>query len=519
MKKKVCELFLIVIGLGFVFNVISSEAKTRFESKDSIVVALSAPILTLDPAKSAGTPAETVRRGIYEGLVMSDEKNHIHPNLAEKWEVSPDGLNWTFALRKGVKFHDGTELTSQSVKDTINRLLDEKIGSNRRYMYTFIQSVETPDKYTVKFSTKAPQANFLHMLTESGAFPISSKALEKYGNDIAENPCGTGPYKLDKKVTGEYVSLTRFDDYWGGKPKLSGIKFITVAEEGTRVAMIENGEADFIVNVPPQDLTRLQGTEGLAIRRDPSNRVAHIGINLKKSPFDKLQIRQALNYAVDRELIIRGVCSGLGEEAKSILAPATWGFAAVSPYTYNEGKARELLAQAGLPNGFKAKLWTPQGRYFRDKETALAVAGQLKKIGIDLDVEIIDWGQYLKELKVAPDAGNKVELYMLGWESITGEASYIFNTVFVSKNIPPTGWNTMFYSNSKVDELNEISIKTIDDPKRFEMFKQCQEIIVSEAPWIPLYVYEQLSAHRSDMKGIKSLPMEVFNFNAAFIQK
>jgi len=509
-----------VVFVGFLF-ILNDQGftKERFSDKDKIVVALSTQILTLDPARSAGTPAEMVRRHLYEGLVYADEQNRIYPLLAHKWEITKDGLIWTFYLRKGVKFHDLTPFTAQAVKKSFDRLLDLATGSNRRYMYTFIDQIKVIDDYTVQFVTKEPRADFLNLLTESGAYPISPAALDKYGKDIGDNPCGTGPYKLEKKVTGEYVVLTPFDNYWKGKPKLSEIKFITVSEEATRVNMIENGEADFIVNVPPQDIKRLEADKSITIRKDQSNRVAHVGLNVKRPPFDNLKVRQALNYGVDRELIIKGVCNGLGIPAKSIIAPATWGYAPVSPYKYDPEKAKELLAQAGYAKGFKAKLWTPQGRYFRDKETALAVAGQLRKIGVDLDVEIIDWGQYLKELKLGLNEGNKVEAYMLGWESVTGEASYIINTIFASKNVSPTGWNTMFYANKRLDEINEIASKTMDDKKRADLFKEAQDIAVKEAAWIPLYVYEQVNAHRFDLKGIRVLPFEASVFNDAYIKK
>ncbi len=496
----------------------SSDAKRRFEDKDKIVVALSTQILSLDPVQAVGTPAEMVRRHLYEGLVYADSQNKIFPSLAEKWEISKDGLTWTFYLRKGVKFHDNTPFTAQAVKKSLDRLLDPSTGSNRRYMFTFIDQTKVLNDYTVQIVTKEPKANFLNLLTQSGAYPISPSALDKFGKDIADNPCGTGPFRLQKKVTGEYVILTRFDDYWKGKPKLSEIKFITVPEEATRVNMIENGEADFIVNVPPQDMSRLQADKNITIRRDQSNRVAHIGLNVKRPPLDNVKVRQALNYGVDRELIIKGACSGLGIPAKSIIAPATWGYAAVSPYKYDPEKAKELLAQAGYPKGFKAKLWTPQGRYFRDKETALAVAGQLKKIGVDLDVEVVDWGQYNKEMRVGFNEGNKIETYMLGWEAVTGEASYILNTVFAGKNMAPTGWNAMFYANKRFDEINEVASRTLDDRKRAELFREAQKIAIDDAPWISLYVYEQVSAHRSDLKGIQVLPLEVSLFNGAYIE-
>ena len=517
MKKVRFLLILITVQailLGLLGQVSAFGAE---EGGDNITVALSGQILSLDPQRSAGTPSECVRRQMYEGLVYSDENNRIHPLLADEWSVSEDGLTWTFNLKKGIKFHDGTVMTAAAVVKSFDRLLNKETGSNRRYLYADFESVKALDDHTVQVKTKVRKANFLHLMAYGGAHVISPAAIEKYGDKLTDHPVGTGPYMMKKKLTGEYVDLVRFDQYWGGKPKLAGIKFMTVKEEATRVTMLEKGEADFIVNVPPQDLARLTKDEKVTVRQDPSNRVAHIGMNVTKGPFAKEKVRQALNYAVNRDLLLKGVCGGVGKQAQSVIAPATWGFHPVSPYKYDKDKALALLKEAGFPEGFKAKLWTPQGRYFRDKETSLAVAGQLKKVGVELEVEVIDWGQYLKLLRVGADQGNKVEAYMLGWESVTGEANYLMNAVFASKNQPPKGWNTMFYKNPRVDELSEITGQAIDDAQRKAMFKEFQEIVIKEAPWIPLYVYEQLSAHRSDLKGISILPMEVPMFTRAYL--
>lgn len=479
---KILILISLIMGISVFFISDPSEGKSRFTDKDSIVVALTTEVLSLDTQMDTGTPAENIKRHLYEGLVFADEQNKIHPRLAEKWEVAGDGVTWTFYLKKGVKFHDNTDFTARAVQKTFERILDPATASSHRHLYTVINSVRVVDDFTVQIVTKEPKGNFINLIAHGPAHPISPAAIDKWGKDLANNPCGTGRFRIDKKVAGESVVLKRFNDYWGDKAKLSEIKFVTVPEEGTRVMMLENGEADFILNVPPQDIERLSADKSITLRKDQSNRIFHIGINVTKPPLDNNKVRQALNYGVDQELIIRGALGGIGLAAKSVVAPSTWGYSPVSPYSYNTEKAKKLLAEAGFENGFKVKLGTPQGRYFRDKEVALAVAGQLKKIGVEVDVEVIEWGQYLKELKLGKNEGNTIEMFLLGWVSVTGEANHLLNTVFLTDNISPKGWNNMFYSNKKVDELIYLSSKTIDDNKRAEMFKQCQEIVINDAP-------------------------------------
>ncbi|MHC1759479.1 MAG: ABC transporter substrate-binding protein [Negativicutes bacterium] len=488
------------------------------KAKTGIVVTVPTQIVSLDPHVSAGTPAEVVRSHIYEGLVRADEKNNIHPGLAEKWEVAADQVTWTFYLKKGVKFHDGTILKASDVKKTFERILDEKNGLNRRYLYTFMEKIEAVNDLTVKIITKQPQSNILNLLAYNGGAIVSTAAVDKWGKELGKHPVGTGPFKLKEEMAGEYVLVEKFADYWGGTKNIEQIKFVTVPEESTRVTMLKTGEADYIGGVPPQEVKGLETTAGLAIRKDPSNRVAHIGFNLGKTPYDNVKVRQALNYAIDRALIVKSVCGGVGEPATSVLAPATWGYSNTNAYTYDVEKAKKLLAEAGFPNGFTGKLYTPEGRYFRDKETALAVAGMWKAIGVNLEVEVMDWAQYLKELKVANDKGNKMGAYFLGWESTTGEANYIISTIFASKNIAPVGWNTMFYSNPRVDELAVLAGKTLDEKKRLEYFKEFQQIAAADAPWAPLYIHEQINAFRSNIKGITVLPYEVPLFTRANIE-
>ena len=484
---------------------------------DKIVVTLTTEILTLDPQISAGTPAEVVRKHIYEGLVFANENNEISPLLAESWTVSDDGLEWTFMLKEGVKFHDGESFNAEAVKRTFDRYKTNE-GSSRRYIYSNLIEVEVVDEYTVKFITEKPQSNFLNLLAYGGGAILSQKSHELDPEEVGKNPIGTGPFRLKESVSNEYVIVEKFDEYWGDVAQLSEIKFVTVKEAATRVNMLETGEADYIVGVTAQDVDRLEQDAQYEVRYDKSNRVAQIGFNITKAPFDNKLVRQAMNYAINRETIVNGIYSGIGEPADSVIAPATWGHSDTKMYEHNMEKAKELLAEAGYPDGFTAKIWTPDGRYFKDKESVMAFVGQMQEVGINLEVEVIDWGQYLKELKIPNEEGNRVELYMLGWESTTGEANYLFNSVFTSKNIAPKGWNTMFYSNERVDELNELATACMDDEQRYEYFKEMQMIIMDESPWVPMFVFGQVAVHRSDLEGINVLPIEVPLFTKAYIK-
>jgi ABC-type transport system substrate-binding protein len=316
-----------------------------------VTVALGVAVPTLDPGIPAGTPAATVRRHIYEGLVSMTEDGKIVPELASEWTVSRDGLTWTFRLRKGVSFHDGTPFDAAAMKASLDRILDPKEAlPNRRYLEA-IDRVEAPDPQTVRIVLKEPFGAFLQHLAYDQGFAVSPAALAKHGKDIAKNPVGTGPYRFDSQVSGQSITLTRFPQYRGGQPALAKLIFTTVSEDATRVAQLESGQASVIVNVPPREAVRLGSRKDLAILSKEGNRVAHIGINVTKKPFDDKRVRQALNFAVTKRGVVTGILSGYGAEAQSIVAPSTWGYRAVPIYRYDVGRAKQLLAEAGYPKG------------------------------------------------------------------------------------------------------------------------------------------------------------------------
>jgi ABC-type transport system substrate-binding protein len=387
-------LFSMLISLSGCSNDSAPENEKAGENTgavdNKITVALSAQLLNLDPHVSMA-PSDIVKKHVFEGLTYIDLEGKVHPWLAESWEVAPDNKTWTFHLKEGVKFHDGTDFNAEAVKITFERLLDVDNGFNRRYQLTFIDQINVIDEYTVEIVTKEPYCAMENILDWSGAHIISPAAIEKYGKDIAKYPVGTGPYKVAEFVSGEHVTLEKFNEYWGEKPSLDEVKFITVPEEGTRIAMLETGEVDYIVNLSPQEINRIEENPKLTVRKDPSNRVMQLGMNITNAPLDNKKVRQALNYAVDRELILENVMGGIGIPATSVIASNVWGYAeGIFPYEYNPEKAKQLLAEAGYPDGFDLTMWTTQGRYFRDKELNLAVAGMFQEIGVNAKVEVVD---------------------------------------------------------------------------------------------------------------------------------
>ncbi|MDR7419072.1 MAG: glutathione ABC transporter substrate-binding protein [Armatimonadota bacterium] len=502
---------LALLGLGIVLaagGVQTTGAAPAPQHGGTLVFAQGIPVITTDPGIAGGTPVQTVRKAMYESLVVMDEEGNIKPQLATSWSLSDDKKTWTFRLRRNVRFHDGTTFNAAAVKATFDRLLDPAQGLPRRNEFQWIKSIETPDDLTVQFVTTFPYGPTLRTLAMDSASIISPAAIRRYGKDIGWNPVGTGPYKYESHVPEQSVTLVRFDDYWGGRPYLDRLIFRTVREDATRVAMLEAGEAQLITNVPGTEVARLQGDARLKIRLDPSTRVAHIGMSLLKAPFNNVKVRQALNHAVHRAAIVRGVLRDIGIPVQTVLSPATWGYSDPGLYPYDTDRAKRLLAEAGYPNGFQTVLWTPDGRYFMDRQTAVAVQGQLALVGVQADVRVIDWATYLQILR-RPQDSNETQMYLLGWESGTADPAILVNTVFNSASVPPTAWNTMFYKNPKVDELIAAGAQETDTRKRAQIYAELQKTIMTDAPWIPLFAYKQTTGLRANVEGLQVLPTEV----------
>lgn len=480
--------------------------------------ALGAPVLTLDPGVAAGTQAQTVRMQIMETMVqLNAETSEVEPLLAESWEVEDDNLTWTFHLRDGVTFHDGSPLTAADVVASISRIIDPDSGMGRANDLRDIQTIEALDDSTVRIVTAAPSGTLLRALALDSASVLTAASIEEFGADIGWHPVGTGPFKYESHVAEQSIALVRNDNYWGEIVAAEGVNFVTVPEAATRLTMLETGEADIIIDVPGFEVERLRSMDGIALIERSNTRLGHLGINMSKPPFDDVRVRHALNLAVDREAIVAGVLRGIGVPADSIIASTVAGYVPQNQYSYDPEKAKALLAEAGYPDGFSTTLWTPQGRYYMDRETVVAIQAQLKAIGIDAQVEVIDWSTYLTLVREPVDV-NKSQLYWLGWETGTADIQIILDTVFDSTRQPPHGWNTMFYANEKVDELRLAIAQEVDNGKRMEMAAEVQSLIMSDAPWVPLYSYVQATAYSTQLSGIEYLTTDVYRLKKVNFQ-
>jgi peptide/nickel transport system substrate-binding protein len=468
--------------------------------KDTIKVAIGVDLDTVDPHAQTTTMVYNVLRHCYETLVWFDEKGNVIPWLAEKWEVSPDGKVYTFYIRKGVKFHDGSELDAYVVKANFDRWLDPTVRVPQRRQLGPIEKVEVVDKYTVKVYMKTPYAVFLRAL---GVYLLitSSEVITSFGNKTITEVVGTGPYKFVAWEKGKRIVIERFDDYWGEKPVLKRIEWLVIPEASTRLAALLAGDVDFAFNLPPTDLERVKGDARFTVLTPTSNRIIFVAM-IPRGPLADPKVRQALNYAVDVDSIIKNVLYGLGIKTNAPLPPHFFGYADMPPYTYNPEKAKQLLAEAGYPQGFKVVLMHPTGRYLMDKQVAEAIQAYLSKVGITAELKTMDWPSFVAEL-LKPLDQKTFDMVLLGWGPAVADAHFTLYGQFHSAQATPRGLAVAHYNNSEVDKLLEAALAELNESKRAEYYKKAIEIIWRDAPWIFLYTQKWFYASSASLEGYK----------------
>lgn len=468
---------------------------------------------TLDPHSITSSPNAIHILALYDTLVRYNENFEIVPGLAKRWEFSPDGLTLTFYLRQGVTFHDGTPFNAEAVVYNINRLINPNTRVPLRTYISFVESAEVVDEYTVRLKLKYPHAPALARLTAPVNAMVSPTAVEKYGQDFGSHPVGTGPFKFVKWVRDDYVLLEKNEAYWGEGPYVDELMIRVVPEDGARVLALESGEADVIVRVPPTDVPRIKG-EGYRIVVAPSTRVIYIGINNQYKMLVDKRIRQALNYAINKEAIVQILLQGYGRVMDSPLTPEYFAYKVTGPYPYNPQKAKQLLAAAGYPDGFKLTLFTPHGRYLMDYRIAQAVQSYLGKIGINVEIREMEWATYISTL-LKPLEESPLQLYLLGWGPWILDPDQMLYPLFHSSQWPPNGFACSFYRNHRVDELLQIGTSSVNTEQRRTAYEEAQEIIWNDAPWIFLHQEQQIVAMNPRVKDVVVLPIEVLDFRKA----
>lgn len=478
-----------------------------------LVIVSGTDAVTLDAHYITDSPSATVAEHIVETLLELTPDGNIVPKLAESYEVSADGRVWTLRLRRGITFHDGTPFNAEAVKYNIERIIDPANAVTFAFLLDAVTEVRVVDEYTVQLVTSEPFAPMINHLTHSATGIQSPAAIERYGDDYAQNPVGTGPFMFKEWIAGDHITLVRNPNYWGDPAQVEEVVFRVVPEDGARMLMVQTGEAHVAVRVPPEMISVLDRDPNITVVRTPSVRVIYVALNNyqradgPRNPFADVRVRQAVNYAVDNAAINEFILGGVGRALDAPVAPGVFGYQPIFQYEYNPEKARQLLAEAGYPNGFRTQLYSPNGRYLKDIEVAEAVQAQLAEVGIIAEIVTMEWATYLQTTNQPPEE-NPAPMMLLGWGTVTGDADYGLYPLFHTSQWVPTGSSRSFYSNPSVDELLELGRMNPNPSVRLATYREAMAMIMQDAPWLFLHAEVQLTAVRNEVEGVVVHPTE-----------
>lgn len=468
---------------------------------------------TLDPASQTTTTIINMIDYFYEPLVDAEYGNpgEIRPKLATRWQISNDGLTYTFTLRPGVRFHDGTAVDAAAVKFSLERLLNPQVRVPNRHLFAAIRSVDVVNDTTVRIQLKEVNPLLLPNLGGATAAILSPAAVQRAGDRFSVAPvgAGTGPYMFKEWRRGEGILIERNPNYWGRKPVFEEVMFRVVPDAGTRLAQLLAGDVHMSMLPPAPDVKGLRQNARVTVVEAPTDRTIFLVLNTQWGPLKDVRVRQALNYAINKKAILSSILFDLGTVAVSPCPPMMFGHQTVAQggWPYNPVKAKQLLAEAGYPNGFELNFFAPTGRYIQDFQFAQAVAAQLQNVGIKANVSTMDWPSYVGMILTPPDR-TRVQMIVLGWAWPVLDCDGALYGQFHSSQHPPAGLGPAFYKNERVDKLLDDARKMADSQQRRVAYREAQQMIWNDAPWVFLWTQKWYVATVKNLEGVRVLPIE-----------
>ncbi|MBQ4781511.1 glutathione ABC transporter substrate-binding protein GsiB [Pectobacterium versatile] len=487
-------------------------------AKDA-VIAVGSTFTSLDPYDANDSLSQTVAKSFYQGLFGFDKDMKLVNVLADSYDASPDGLTYTVKLHPGVKFHDGSAFNAAAVKVNLDRASNPDNRLKRYNLFKMIDKTEAVDDLTVKITLKTPFSAFVNNLAHPAAVMISPAALKQYGKDIGFHPVGTGPYRFVAWNQTDFVKVEKFNGYWkAGLPKLDSITWRPVVDNNTRAALLQTGEAQFAYPIPFEQAKVLEKNDKLALVASPSILHRYISMNVTQKPFDNLKVREALNYAINKEALIKVAFSGYATPAEGPLPSSIDYSVKYHPWPYDPAKARELLKEAGYPDGFTTTLWSSHNHSTAQKVLQFTQQ-QLAQVGVKVQVTAMDAGQRAAEVEGKGVKETGVRLFYTGWSASTGEADWALSPLFATASWPPAQFNTAFYSNPQVDADLANALKTTDRTEKQKLYKDAQDKIWADAPWIFLATERLVSANSKKLTGFYVMPDTLFSFEEADLKE
>jgi peptide/nickel transport system substrate-binding protein len=470
------------------------------QSTHTLVFGQSGDAVKLDPALIEDGLSARITTQIYEGLVLFDgATTRIKPGLAESWDISPDGKVWTFHLRQGVTFQDGTPFDASAVKANFDRQqsqLGDPSHKAAEFIYwndvaafnELIDHTDAVDPATFQITLKGSNGSFLLNLALFPFAIVSPSSLQMLASgsipDVGSAPVGTGPFKFVEWVRGDHITLAANDNYWGGRPPLDQVIIRVINDNAARFFELQAGNIDMMEFPNPDDVKVAQGIPSLQVLFRPSLNIAYVDFNEFVQPFSDMRVRQALSEAVNRQAIVNSLYGGSGIVAKEFLAPGMLGYNEdVQPIPYDPTHAKQLLADAGMPTGFTTDFWyMPVDRpyYPNPQAIAQAICNDWAQVGVKCNLKTKDWTAYL-------DSARKHELptWMAGWTGDNGDPDNFLFYFFGNKPAKDVA-NNNTWDNAQARDLLLKAQASVDDAARDQMYKQVATIVRSESPRLPV---------------------------------
>jgi len=469
-------------------------------------------ITSFDPIDSTANLAIWTLLNMFDQLVrLSPSGDGIEPGIATDWTISEDGKTYVFNLRDDVKFHNGAPLTAEDVKFSLDRARGDE--SNWNWMYPAIQSVEVTGEHQVTIKLNQPYQPLLSTLALASSSIVPKQVMEEKGKEyFANNPVGSGPFMLESWQRGQKIVLKKNPDYWQkGKPYLDGVEFLQVPEDTAKIFMLQAKELDISSNVPFSSLPQLEADPSLQVLVAPFARLDMIPINTEREPFNNVKIRQAMNYAINKEEIINAVLMGHGEVATSYLPKVMYYNDQLEGYPYNPEKAKQLMAESSRPNGFKATLTINAGSDI-NSQTAVIIKEQLKEIGIELEIQQLEPG-VVDEMH----SSKKYDLITTYYSSDIIDPDEI--TMFGAAPSGGTGAYYTGYQNEELDKLAYAAQQEQDETKRKEMYFELQRMFSEDAPFIFLYHMPNSYVLQKNVHGFQVSNMGSYRLEDVWLSK
>lgn len=499
------------------------------DAGSTIIIGLQAEPVALDPAQLTDYNSSRACMEMFDCLIrFKDGSTDLEPGLATDWEISEDGLEYTFTLREGVSFHDGTTFDAEAVKFNVDRQIDpsHEYHDSGDFAYAdftlgMVEEVVVLDEYSVKFILDEPFAPFLGNIAMHAAAIVSPAAIMEHGKDVALNPVGTGPYKFVSWDPGVEVILEKNEDSWRGVPTVDRLIFRPIVEDQTRLTELEAGSVDFIVGVLPDDLEYLKNSTDLQVVEQPGMHTWYLSLNCQRAPFDNVLVRQAANYAINKESIVDNILKGTGVLAKNLLPPVVWGYTDdVHDYSYDPEKARALLEEAGYDFDQVVDFHVPKSGSGMQQPVTMATAIQadLEAVGMQTRILQLDWGTFLDESFKTVEH-NEFQMHELSWMGDNGDPDNFLYILLSGEQWPEDGFNDAFYKNEEVDELLREARTISDHDRRIELYHQAQKLIAEDSPVIVVDHETQIVVMKNKIKGFELHPTGVFRFDKVTIEE